>query len=243
MAFLAVFGDDVEEKLRPRRYLLLYLLSGLVATLAQSAATPHSRLPLIGASGAIAGVLGAFLVLFPRAKLSGVLPLGCLVLPLHSRAYLFIPGWFVLQLASALMARPGTSAGTAWYAHLASGRSAAGLAATAALGARIPPSSASGAIPRGRPSPAVQAAAVSWRRTGRGRWKSHPPWRFPGSRGGPPARPTVSGEDGGALHRRRRTGVGSSAEDLPIVRHQDPHALAHGAVEVRLESPGPRASG
>jgi len=119
LAFLAVFGDDVEAKLRPRRFLLLYLLSGLVATLAQSAATPRSHAPLIGASGAIAGVLGAFLVLFPRAKLAGVLPLGCVVLPMRSRAFLFIPGWFLLQLANALMARPGTSAGTAWYAHLA----------------------------------------------------------------------------------------------------------------------------
>ncbi len=119
MAFLAVFGDDVEAKLKPKRFLLLYVLSGLVATLAQSLATPHSRAPLVGASGAIAGVLGAFLVLFPRAKLSGVLPLGCLVLPMKSRAFLFIPGWFLLQLASALMAPPGTSAGTAWYAHLA----------------------------------------------------------------------------------------------------------------------------
>ena len=119
LAFLAVFGDDVEAKLRPRRFLLLYLLSGLVATLAQSAATPRSHAPLIGASGAIAGVLGAFLVLFPKAKLAGVLPLGCVVLPMRSRAFLFIPGWFLLQLASALMARPGTSAGTAWYAHLA----------------------------------------------------------------------------------------------------------------------------
>jgi len=119
LAFLAVFGDDVEGKLRPRRFLLLYLLSGLVATLAQSAATPHSHAPLVGASGAIAGVLGAFLVLFPKAKLAGVLPLGCVVLPMRSRAFLFIPGWFLLQLASALMAKPGTDAGTAWYAHLA----------------------------------------------------------------------------------------------------------------------------
>ena len=66
------------------------------------------------------GVLGAFLVLFPRAKLSGVLPIGCLVLPLRSRAYLFIPGWFALQIAGALLARPGSAtAGVAWYAHLA----------------------------------------------------------------------------------------------------------------------------
>lgn len=120
VAFLAVFGDDVEGKLRRGRFLALYLLSGLIATAAQTLATPRSTVPLIGASGAIAGVLGAFLVLFPRAKLSGVLPVGCLVLPLRSRAFLFIPAWFALQVAGALLAPPGSATGgVAWYAHLA----------------------------------------------------------------------------------------------------------------------------
>lgn len=120
LAFLAVFGDDVEGRLRRARYLLLYLLSGLAASLAQIAATPRSALPLVGASGAIAGVLGAFLVLFPRARLTGVLPVGCLVLPLRSRAFLFIPAWFALQLAGALLAPPGSAGGgVAFYAHLA----------------------------------------------------------------------------------------------------------------------------
>lgn len=120
MTFLAVFGDDVERKMRSGRYLLLYLGSGLVASAAQIAASPRSTLPLLGASGAIAGVLGAFLVLFPKAKLAGVLPLGCLVLPMRSRAFLFIPFWFLLQLYGALAASPGSAAGgVAWYAHLA----------------------------------------------------------------------------------------------------------------------------
>ncbi len=120
MAFLAVFGDDVEGKLRLRRYLLLYAGSGLVASAAQIAASPRSTLPLLGASGAIAGVLGAFLVLFPRARLSGVLPLGCLVVPMKSRAFLFIPFWFLLQIYGALAAPPGSgTGGVAWYAHLA----------------------------------------------------------------------------------------------------------------------------
>lgn len=120
LAFLAVFGDDVEGRLRRGRFLVLYLASGLIAALAQVAATPRSDLPLIGASGAIAGVLGAFLVLFPRARLAGVMPVGCLLLPLRSRAFLFVPGWFALQLAGALTAPPGSAAGgVAWYAHLA----------------------------------------------------------------------------------------------------------------------------
>lgn len=120
MAFLAVFGDDVESRLRIRRFLLLYLGSGLVASVAQIAASPRSTLPLLGASGAIAGVLGAFLVLFPKARLAGILPLGCLVIPMKSRAFLFIPFWFLLQLYGALSAPPGSLVGgVAWYAHLA----------------------------------------------------------------------------------------------------------------------------
>ena len=120
MAFLAVFGDDVERKLRWRRYLTLYLGSGLIASVAQIAASPHSTLPLLGASGAIAGVLGAFLVLFPKARLAGILPLGCLVVPVKSRAFFFIPFWFLLQLYGALAAPPGSLVGgVAWYAHLA----------------------------------------------------------------------------------------------------------------------------
>jgi membrane associated rhomboid family serine protease len=118
LAFLLVFADDVEAKLRPRRFLILYLASGVVATLAQTAVTPHSTAPLIGASGALAGVLGTFLVLFPRARLSGVLPFGCLLVPLRTRAFLFLPAWFLLQLVSALVAPVG-SGGVAWFAHLA----------------------------------------------------------------------------------------------------------------------------
>jgi membrane associated rhomboid family serine protease len=119
LAYLLVFGDDVEVALRPRRFLVLYFVSGLVATLAQAAVTPSSAAPLVGASGAIAGVLGTFLVLFPKARLSGVLPLGCLLLPLRTRAFLFLPGWFLLQLASALVEPLGGGGGVAWYAHLA----------------------------------------------------------------------------------------------------------------------------
>lgn len=120
LAFLAVFGDDVESRLRGKRFLLLYFGSGFVASAAEIAVNPRSPLPLIGASGAIAGVLGAFLVLFPKAKLQGVLPLGCILLPMRSRAFLFLPFWFLLQLYGALAAPPGSAVGgVAWYAHLA----------------------------------------------------------------------------------------------------------------------------
>jgi len=120
LAFLLVFCDDVEARIGPKRFLILYLVSGIVATVVQALATPRSTLPIVGASGAIAGVLGAFLVLFPKARLSGVFPVGCLLLPMRSRAFFFIPGWFALQLAAALWAPPGTAqGGVAVYAHLA----------------------------------------------------------------------------------------------------------------------------
>jgi membrane associated rhomboid family serine protease len=121
LAFLWVFGDDVEAKLGRARFLAFYLLCGAAATLAQTAATPHSATPMVGASGAIAGVLAAFLLLFPRAQLSGVLPVGCLLIPLRTRAFLFIPFWFLIQLAAGLVSwgrvapAPG---GVAWFAHL-----------------------------------------------------------------------------------------------------------------------------
>jgi len=122
LAFLLVFGDDVEEKLGHLRFLAFYLACGTVATFGQALSTPRSTLPLIGASGAIAGVLGAFLVLFPKARLAGVLPLGCLILPAASRAYLFVPVWFLIQLAAAFVAlgRVGPAGGgVAWFAHVA----------------------------------------------------------------------------------------------------------------------------
>jgi membrane associated rhomboid family serine protease len=122
LAFLLAFGDDVEDKLGAWRFLGFYFGCGAVATLGQAALFPRSELPLIGASGALAGVLGAFLVYFPRARLSGVLPLGCLILPARSPAYLFVPVWFLIQLAAAFveLGRIGDSrGGVAWFAHLA----------------------------------------------------------------------------------------------------------------------------
>lgn len=122
LAFLLVFGDDVEEELGRVPFFAVYLGSGLVASLAHAAMEPRSELPLVGASGAIAGLLAVFLVRFPRARLAGVLPLGCLWLPARSRAWLFVPLWFLLQLAAAFveLGRVGaTRPGVAWYAHLA----------------------------------------------------------------------------------------------------------------------------
>ena len=124
MLYLGIFGDNIEDRLGRTKYLVFYLACGFLATYAHAFFSPGSRLPAIGASGAIAGVLGTFLVWFPKAKLAGVLPLGCLwipvLIPIRSRAFLFIPFWFALQFVGALTAEPGSAfGGVAWYAHLA----------------------------------------------------------------------------------------------------------------------------
>ncbi len=121
--YLWVFGDDVEARLGRLRFLAFYLLCGWLATLAQVAAQPASRLPLIGASGAIAGVLGAYLALFPRARVTLLLPLGLLA---QVRAVLFLPLWLALQLLSAWVGGAPAGGGVAWWAHV--GGFAAGLA-------------------------------------------------------------------------------------------------------------------
>jgi len=122
LAFLLVFGDDIEDELGARRFLGLYFGSGMLASLAHWALEPRSAVPLVGASGAIAGLLAVFLVLHPRARLQGVLPLGCLLLPARSYAWIFVPIWFLIQLAAAFLELGRVGAphgGVAWYAHVA----------------------------------------------------------------------------------------------------------------------------
>lgn len=123
VAFLLVFGDDVEERLGRLRFLAFYLTCGVAASFGQALAAPRSTTPMIGASGAIAGLLGAFLVMYPKARISGVLPLGCLLVPARSPAYLYLPLWFLIQAAAAFLEigrLPGGDprGGIAWYAHL-----------------------------------------------------------------------------------------------------------------------------
>lgn len=122
LAFLLVFGDDVEDELGGRRFLGLFLGSGILASLAHWALEPRSAVPLVGASGAIAGLLAVFLVLHPRARLQGVLPLGCFFLPARSYAWIFVPLWFLIQLVAAFLELGRVGAphgGVAWYAHVA----------------------------------------------------------------------------------------------------------------------------
>ncbi|MGC8967425.1 MAG: rhomboid family intramembrane serine protease [Thermus sp.] len=113
MWFLWVFGDNVEDRMGHGRFLLFYLLGGVAAALAQGLAMPGSTVPMIGASGAISAVLGAYYVLFPRAYVVSVV---FFVLPFFVTfpAGFYLGYWAILQLFQGLLGLPGV----AWWAHL-----------------------------------------------------------------------------------------------------------------------------
>ena len=119
MLFLWIFGDNVEDAMGHGPFLVFYLLCGAAANLAHIAANPMSREPTIGASGAIAGVLGAYLVLYPRARVLCLVPLWIFLQFVWIPAILFLPLWIGLQLLSGF-ASLGTeqTGGVAWWAHI-----------------------------------------------------------------------------------------------------------------------------
>lgn len=131
MWFLFVFGDNVEGRLGHVRYLFFYLLAGALAFVAQALIEPGSTVPIIGASGAIAGVLGLYMVLFPDARVRTLLLLGIFVLFPKIRAWWFLAWWFVVQAFSATVSRldvaSAAGGGVAWWAHV--GGFVVGLAA------------------------------------------------------------------------------------------------------------------
>lgn len=121
MLFLWIFGDNPEDELGHGRFLLLYLTCGVIATLTQGAADTRSVVPTVGASGAIAGVLGAYFVLFPRARVTTLVPLFILFPLVEIPAALYLLVWFLLQflMGSAGLAGPGAaSGGVAYWAHI-----------------------------------------------------------------------------------------------------------------------------
>ncbi len=116
MVYLWVFGDNIEGHLGHLRYLLIYLLMGAVSQLFHVAANPLSTIPLVGASGAIAGVLGAYFILFPRSRVLTLVPLGFFITFVHIPAVIFLAFWFLLQLFNATLAA-GVQP-VAWWAHV-----------------------------------------------------------------------------------------------------------------------------
>jgi membrane associated rhomboid family serine protease len=117
MLFLWIFGNNVEDLLGRGRYLLLYLASGVVAALAQALSAPHSHVPMIGASGSIAGVLGAYIVTYPRANVHCFVWVVIVFTIVTVPAWVLLGLWFVLQLVGGLAAGSG-SPGVAVWAHV-----------------------------------------------------------------------------------------------------------------------------
>ncbi len=119
MWFLWIFGDNVEDTLGAFRYLCFYFLCGLGAALTQFAIQPHSAVPMLGASGAIAGVLGAYAVLFPGARVVTLVPIVFFLQIIEIPAIVILGYWFVLQILSgSLTALTPTQGGTAFWAHV-----------------------------------------------------------------------------------------------------------------------------
>ncbi len=118
LVFFWAFGPEVEDVMTPRRYLAFYLLGGLAATLAQLAATPRSTVPTLGASGAIAAVMGAFLVTYPRDRIRSLLVVVIFVSVAYIPAALLIGVWFLIQFLSLGSVKQQATGGVAYAAHV-----------------------------------------------------------------------------------------------------------------------------
>jgi len=119
MWVLFIFGDNVEARMGGFKYLIFYLLSGIAAGLLQTTILPSSQVPMIGASGAIAGVLGAYLILFPRSRIASLVPIFFIFTIIEIPAFVFLIFWFVSQIYSGLFSiQGGSGSGIAWWAHI-----------------------------------------------------------------------------------------------------------------------------
>jgi len=126
MLYMWIFADNVEDSMGRSRFVVFYLLCGVAAVLAQALPNPASQVPMIGASGAISGVLGAYLLLFPRARVLVMIPLGFIIKAHYLPAVAVLGFYFVFQVVMTAMT-PAGGAGVAFAAHLG------GFAAGAAL--------------------------------------------------------------------------------------------------------------
>jgi membrane associated rhomboid family serine protease len=138
MLYLWIFGNNIEDRLGPVPFLCFYVAGGVIAGLAQVAIAPDSTLPLVGASGAIAATLGAYLVLFPRARILSLVFLGFFYQLIEVPALFVLGFWFVLQLVDGVASLGGTNVqgGVAFFAHI--GGFAAGAIVAVAFRGRGP---------------------------------------------------------------------------------------------------------
>src|ERR671937_761614 len=124
MLYLWIFGDNVEDRMGHGRFLVFYLLCGVAAAVAQAITVPDSTVPMVGASGAIAGVMGAYFVLYPRSRIVTLVPLFFLFQVIEVPAILFLGIWFLMQFLSgvgSIISSIGgePAGGIAFWAHVA----------------------------------------------------------------------------------------------------------------------------
>lgn len=119
MWFLWIFGNNIEDHIGHGRFAIFYIVSGVAAGLAQVLSSPSSPIPMIGASGAVAGVMGAYLVLYPRARVLTLIPIFFFFTFFEVPAIFFLGFWFLLQIWSGTMtAAAGAQGGVAFWAHV-----------------------------------------------------------------------------------------------------------------------------
>lgn len=120
MLYLWIFGDNVEDSMGSLKYLLFYLIGGIVASAAHILTNPGSEIPTVGASGAIAAVLGAYLILYPQSRVMTFIPLGYYMRLTSVPAIIVLGLWFILQIFSGVMSLggPGDVGGVAFWAHV-----------------------------------------------------------------------------------------------------------------------------
>ena len=119
MLYLWIFGDNVEDRLGSGKYLVFYLTGGVIASLTHLLTNPGSQIPTVGASGAIAAVLGAYLVLYPRSRILTFIPLGFFLRLTMVPATIVLGFWFIMQLFSGFMSMGGPDVGgVAFWAHV-----------------------------------------------------------------------------------------------------------------------------
>src|SRR5438093_1261940 len=118
MWFLWIFGNNVEDSMGRARFIVFYLLSGLAAAIGQVVTDPSSGIPMVGASGAISGVMGGYLVLYPNVRVYTLVPLGFFITSMALPAWVILGYWFLIQFVSGLAAFGDGMGGVAFWAHI-----------------------------------------------------------------------------------------------------------------------------
>lgn len=119
MLYLWIFGNNIEDKLGHMRFSIFYIFCGIVSAYAHAITEPHSHIPMVGASGAVSGVLGAYILLFPRATVYTIIILGFFITTVKIPALIVIGFWAIIQFVNGLVsASIDQNGGVAWFAHI-----------------------------------------------------------------------------------------------------------------------------